>query len=75
MTCTSDVGPAGQPGKTVVSQGVLLVNFAIQTAVAFDVENCEFIRIGKVDQITFIWNTLLMACAPIMCSRSVPATM
>ena len=39
------------------------MNFAIQTAVAFDVEGCDFIRIAKVDEITFIWNTLLMVIA------------
>lgn len=47
-------------GVALASKGVLLVNFAIQTAVAFDVEGCGFLRIAKVDQMTFIFNTLLM---------------
>ncbi|CAJ1375202.1 unnamed protein product, partial [Effrenium voratum] len=48
-------------GVALASKGVLLVNFAIQTAVAFDVEGSDFIRIAKVDQVTFMWNTVLMA--------------
>ncbi|OLP89705.1 hypothetical protein AK812_SmicGene28834 [Symbiodinium microadriaticum] len=51
---------SGAAGVQLASKGVLLVNFAIQTAVAFDVEACDFIRVSKVDEITFIWNTLLM---------------
>eukprot|EP00435_Cladocopium_sp_Y103_P059516 s1118_g21.t1 len=52
---------AGAAGVQLAAKGVLLVNFAIQTAVAFDVEGSCFLRIAKVDQMTFIFNTLLMA--------------
>jgi len=52
---------AGAAGVQLAAKGVLLVNFAIQTAVAFDVEGSFFLRIAKVDQMTFMFNTLLMA--------------
>ncbi|CAE7271961.1 unnamed protein product, partial [Symbiodinium pilosum] len=54
-------GASEAKGVQLAGKGVLLVNFAIQTAVAFDVDEAKFIRIAKVDQITFVWNTLLMA--------------
>jgi len=54
-------GASGAKGVQLAGKGVLLVNFAIQTAVAFDVDEAKIIRISKVDEITFLWNTLLMA--------------
>merc|ERR1712232_521822 len=45
---------------TLTSKAVLMLNFAIQTAVMMDVERGRHCRTSLVDKITFIWNTLLL---------------
>jgi len=47
-------------GVQVVSKIVLLLNFAIQTAVMVDIEDANFVRMSRIDMITFIWNTILL---------------
>lgn len=51
---------AGAPGVKIFGMVVLLLNVAIQTAVMMDIEDCGLVRISTIDQLTFIFNTLLL---------------
>lgn len=51
---------AEAPGVKIVGMVVLLLNVAIQTAVMMDIEECSLVRISRIDQLTFIFNTLLL---------------
>ncbi|CAE8586333.1 unnamed protein product [Polarella glacialis] len=44
----------------IVGKVVLLFNVAIQTAVMIEVADCGFVRVIRIDQVTFIWNTILL---------------
>ncbi|CAE8614232.1 unnamed protein product, partial [Polarella glacialis] len=44
----------------IVGKVVLLFNVAIQTAVMIEVADSGFVRVIRIDQWTFIWNTVLL---------------
>eukprot|EP00930_Biecheleria_cincta_P001385 TRINITY_DN102527_c0_g1_i1.p1 TRINITY_DN102527_c0_g1~~TRINITY_DN102527_c0_g1_i1.p1 ORF type:complete len:984 (-),score=146.78 TRINITY_DN102527_c0_g1_i1:1048-3999(-) len=53
-------GAASDASVGVASKIVLIVNIAIQTAASMDINNAGFLQIAKVDEYTFVWNSIML---------------